>query len=58
MEIGVTLDRVVRGVPFEKVNLFLRRNQLWENPGEGPLESGIGKACFRKQGPLFLECSN
>lgn len=45
MEMGVTLDRVVREVPFEKVNLFLRRNQLWKNLGEGPLgpEDSTGK---------------
>lgn len=42
---GVTLDRLAREVLFEKVNLFLRRNQLWKNLGEGPLdlENSIGK---------------
>lgn len=45
VEMGVTFVRVVREVLFEKVNLFLRRNQLWKNRGEGPLgpENSIGK---------------
>lgn len=45
VEMGVTFVRVVREFLFEKVNLFLRRNQLWKNRGEGPLgpENSIGK---------------